>query len=397
MVVTRFAREKMNRQAGIARWTILVLVAAGVVSLVYLQLFREKPVRVTVQAVERGDLEKVVANTRAGTVKAARRARLAPAIGGQISSLRVKEGDVVRKGQVLLELWNKDLVAQARLAEEKAVASRAQARQACIKAQELGRQERRMEALYKKGLASERDYDKARSGADSAMAACEAARGLARASEQAVAVARANLERTVLRAPFAGVVAEVNGEVGEYVTPSPTGIATLPAVDLVDRSLLYVSAPIDEVDAPAVKEGMKARITLDAFPGKSFPAKVKRVAPYVLEREKQARTVEVEALFQDPEDMQGLLPGYSADLEIILAVRKHVLRVPTGAVLPGNRVLVYDPGDHLLEERAFTPGISNWRFTEVISGLKQGELVVTSVDRKGVGPGVKALVEGQER
>ena len=86
-----------------------------------------------------------------------------------------------------------------------------------------------------------------------------------------VEVATARLERTLLRAPFDGVIAEINGELGEFVTPSPVGIPTPPTVDLIDSTCLYISAPIDEVDAPAVRIGQQALITMDAFPGRKFP------------------------------------------------------------------------------------------------------------------------------
>ena len=134
-------------------------------------------------------------------------------------------------------------------------------------------------------------------------------------AEARVDVTKAHLERTQLYAPFAGVIAEINGELGEFVTPSPVGIPTPPTVDLIDASCLYISAPIDEVDAPRVRAGLPARISLDAFPDRVFPGHVRRVAPYVLDQEKQARTVEIEAEFDDPEKA-GLLAGYSADVEV---------------------------------------------------------------------------------
>jgi HlyD family secretion protein len=205
-------------------------------------------------------------------------------------------------------------------------------------------------------------------------------------------VALASLDRTRLTAPFAGIVAEINGEVGEFVTPSPVGIPTPPAIDLVDINCLYASAPIDEVDAPGIRVDMPAKISLDAFPKRKFDGKVRRVAPYVREVEKQARTVDVEVDFADPEDTRKMLPGYSADIEVILDERKNVVRVPTEAILEGNKVLVLT-ADGLLEEREIETGLSNWEFTEVLKGLKAGDKVVVSVDRDGVENGARAEIE----
>ena len=138
---------------------------------------------------------------------------------------------------------------------------------------------------------------------------------------------------------------------------------------------------------------LDARIAVDAYPGKRFPGIVQRIAPYVLEVEKQARTVDVETVFQDPEDFARMLPGYSADVEIILQTQDNVTRIPTEALLEGNRVLVFDPSTKHLVERKVEIGIANWKFTEVVAGVSAGEQVVTSVDREGVKAGAYASVE----
>jgi len=212
-----------------------------------------------------------------------------------------------------------------------------------------------------------------------------------------VGVTKAPLARTRLIAPFNGVVAEINGELSEYVTPSPLGIATPPVVDLIDNTCFYVTAPIDEVDVPNIEPGLNSRVSLDAFGDRRFAGKVRRIAPYVLDREKQARTVDVEVKFNIPSDIRQMLAGYSADVEIILDVRENTLRIPTEAVLEGNRVLVYLPDTKVIKERTFKSGISNWYYTEVISGLKPDELVVVNVDRVGMKDGARAVLsEGEQ-
>jgi HlyD family secretion protein len=162
----------------------------------------------------------------------------------------------------------------------------------------------------------------------------------------------------------------------------------------MDTSCLYVSAPIDEVDAPQIRIDMDAQISLDAFPDRRFAGRVRRVAPYVLDRGKQARTVDVEVAFTEPADCDCMLPGYSADIEVILAEARDVLRIPTQAILEGNRVFVVG-ADELLEERAVETGLRNWAWTEVRSGLAAGERLVLSVEREGLAAG--ALVSARER
>ncbi len=371
------------------RWfaVFLVVAIAAVVFTVWLSY--SKPVKVAVRTIENGLVQDTVANTRAGTVKACHRAGLSPPIGGQVARLPVKEGEQVVKGQVLMEFWNEDRVAEVSLARSEVTAARARARQACVMAEVAEREAQRLRRLRKSELVSEEVTDKADGDVRAQRAACRAVQATAEVSQARLEVARAILERTRLTAPFAGIVAEVNGELGEFVTPSPVGIPTPPAVDLVDISCLYVSAPIDEVDAPQIRVGMAANVALDAFPDKRFTGKVRRIAPYVLDVEKQARTVDVEVEFIRPDEIQNLLPGYSADIEVILVQRESVLRIPTEAILEGNKVLLLST-DGVLRERSVETGLSNWSWTEATGGLQAGDEVVVSPDREGVVDGARA-------
>jgi HlyD family secretion protein len=366
----------------------LILVAAAATW----WLTRPKPIVVALVTAERGSVLATVANTRAGTVNACRRAGLSPALGGQIASLPVKDGERVEQGQLLLELWNDDLKAQLKLAQRDALAARSRAREACVTADVAKRNAQRLMTLRDQGLASEEAADQAEGQAESTAAGCTAAQDAGRVADAQVDVTTAQLARTRLEAPFAGVIGKINGELGEFVTPSPVGIPTLPTVDLIDASCLYISAPIDEVDAPRVREGLPARITLDAFPGQSFPGHVRRVAPYVLDQEKQARTVEIEAEFNEPEKA-GLLAGYSADVEVVLDRRDDVLRVPTAVILPDKTVYVLDAAAGRLSARKVTTGIANWEYTEITAGLNAGDRVVSSIDRDGVRDGAAAVPE----
>ena len=373
---------------------VTLLIIIGSLGALIAWFGRDKPVKVIVDKVEYGTVQDAVANTRAGTVKACRRAGLSPSIGGQIASLPITEGDIVKSGQLLMELWNEDRLAEVELASSELKAATAKAKQACVVAETAQREAKRLQKLYKQGLAAEETVDRAISEARAKQAACSAANATTEVRQSQLDFAKAVLDRTCLTAPFDGIVAEVNGEVGEFVTPSPVGIPTPPAVDLVDISCLYVSAPIDEVDAPQIRVGMPANISLDAFTKQSFNGKVRRIAPYVTEIEKQARTVDVEADFINTEDTQSMLPGYSADIEVILQQRDNTLRIPTEAILEGDKVLVFTK-DNLLEEREIKTGLSNWAWTEVTAGVKDGEEVVVSIEREGVADGVTAVLDTQ--
>ena len=355
-------------------------IVAGVILLLVVSSFfyngGEEAIKVLAVRPEIKMVEQTVSNTRAGTIDACRRSKMSPAMGGQIATLAVEEGDMVEKDQILLELWNKETKARVKAAERSAD-------QTCIISAKAQRDADRSNELFSKGLASEEAKEAAVTNAESGLAACNAAKAQ-------VEVTKASLERTQLIAPFGGIVAEIEGELGEYVTPSPVGVATKPTLDLIDNTCIYIKAPIDEIDAPEVVAGLKSRITMDAFGQKEFPATVRRVAPYVLDLEKQARTVEIEAVFDNPQEF--LLPGYSADITIIVDTSEEALSIPSQAVMGGNSVYLIN-SDGTISEKEIEVGLSNWQVTEVLGGLSLDDQIVLSIDRKGLEDGVKVSVE----
>ena len=375
--------------------TKIILALAVVAVVIYFVMGSEQdPIAVSAVYPEIRTVEQTVSNTRAGTIDACRRSKMSPAMGGQIALLHVKEGDLVQKDQILIELWNKESKARVKETQARVQVSERSAQQVCILSDRAQREAKRKTELLQRGLASEEATETAVSNAESQSAACDAALTQVEANQASVEVVEASLERTMLIAPFNGVIAEIEGELGEYVTPSPVGVATKPTVDLIDSSCIYISAPIDEIDAPEVISGMTARITMDAFGNQEFPATVRRVAPYVLDLEKQARTVEIEAVFDNPD--QTLLPGYSADIEVIIDRVEDTLSIPTQALMRDNFVYVIDAETMTLTKKQIEVGIGNWQHTEVTNGLSIDDQIVLSVDREGVKAGAKVLIEKEE-
>ncbi len=347
---------------------------------------RPEPLEVDLAVIATGDVEATIVNTRAGTVKSCQRSNLAPITGGKITKIWVKEGDHVQKDQVLLELWNHDLQAQRELSQRQLTMAQERRRETCILAENAQRESIRTQQLVEQGFVSSQRYDDAHANARSRQASCEAAIYDIKRAQAQNHVSQAGIDRTIITAPFSGVIGKISGELGEFTTPSPPGIPTPPTIDLIDDRCLYITAPMDEVDAPKIKVGQEARITLDAMPKKNFPGKVRRIAPYVTEIEKQARTVDIEVDFLHiPTDT--LLVGYSADVEIILERKEAVLRIPTQAIRQNNKVWTVDENNRLAEQTLET-GLSNWSFTEVRSGLKAGDQVLMSFDQDDIKTGV---------
>ena len=371
------------------RWIVRLLVILGIVAAglaLRATVFAPKPIEVTVREVSRGRVERTVTNSRAGTVKARRRAQISPEIGGRVVAVPFREGERFKRGDVLLRLDPSVPAARIDLSRRELQAAEAQRQQACLAAERAERESRRLKKLAAEGIVSTDAIDQAQTAAATAAAACRASQAGVEQARAGVDLAGRQEGQTVIRAPFDGIVADVSVEIGEYTTPSPPGLPIPPVLDVLDPGSVYVSAPMDEVDSTNIHPGQPARVTFDSYPGRQFTGHVRRIAPYVLDREEQNRTVEIEVELDHP-DAVRLLPGTSADVEVLLEARENVPRIPTSALIEGEKALIAEKG--VLVERKVGIGLKNWDWTEVRSGLVPGDLVVVSLDRPEVTAGAK--------
>jgi HlyD family secretion protein len=370
------------------RWILFGIALIIFVVLLRFTVFAPDVLEVRTAAVERGLVEQTVTNTRAGTVEVRLRAELSPQIGGLVVALPHRQGDRVEAGDVVVELDSRAQRAELASARTAVEAARAQADEACLAAELAEKELIRVRNLHARGIASDQNLDLLSTDRDRTRAACNAARAAIGQAESHVLAAEVQLEFTQLRAPFAGTVAELSTELGEYITPSPPGLPIPPVIDLLDPTSIYVSAPIDEVDAERIGTGQAVRVTVDSRRDQSFAGTVVRVAPYVLDILEQNRTVEVEVELDDPRSLAGVLPGTSADVEVILEFRDDALRIPASAVAEGGRVLIL--ADGVLVEKTIEVGLRNWRFAEVVDGLELGEKVVVVRNSPDIQPGARA-------
>jgi HlyD family secretion protein len=370
---------------------VAVLVSSGIALRV--TYFAPTVVPVSVVRAEIGRVEEIVTNNKAGTVTAKRRASLNPEMGGRIERLPVKEGDRVREGDVLLELADAELQAQLSVQENVHLAAQASEIESCAGAELAARNLARTQRLAEDQLVSRQAVEQSMNAAVGAAAGCATARARVEQADATVDMAQTALEKTVLLAPFDGVVARVRGQLGEWFAPAPATSPTPSVIELIDTRSIYVRAPLDEVDAARIHAGLPVRVTMDAFPGRSFPGRLTMVGAFVSEAQQQNRTLDVDVELEDAAFARTLLPGISADIEIVLQARDGVIRVPTPAILQGGRVLVVR--DDTLASVPVRAGLGNWEYTEVLDGLKPGEQIVVSLDRTEVREGAHVRVEAE--
>ena len=349
----------------------IVFIGAGVAAV---RLWPESPLDITVSQASVGLVEASVANTRSGTVKACQRSRLSLPLGGQVSVLYVAQGDKVEAGAPLMELWNEDIRATLATAEAQVDTAKLSHEATCTQAQSDKREERRIHDLHKRQMASSEQLDRAETAATISELSCKQQETLITQASANLDLQKARFAQTQLRAPFAGIIAEVNAEIGEYATPSPPGVATPPAIDLINPDCFYVQAPIDEVDAAQVALDMPVRVTLDAFGDRTFDGHVSRISPYIQDEEKQARTVDVDVRLNELPEGTHLLIGYSADIEVITATSENTLRLPTELLIDTDHVMLTRDGKAVKQQVEL--GLTNWTWSEVTSGLNSDDQII---------------------
>ena len=362
------------------------LIAAGFVVLVVVlrsTACRPRPIEVEVTTVSRGTVEDAVTNSQAGTVKARVRARVGTERAGRVAAIPHREGSRVQAGELLLLLDESTARTQLEAAGRDLEAAHAAAGAAGAAAT-LGRQQyERIVSLFKSNLVSQGELDLAKSRFESAAAELQGAQAREKRAGSAVRLGKDELNHLRVLAPFNGVVSQRMVEVGEPVVPGQ------PVLEVVGLERIYVSAPLDEIDIGRVREGLPARVTLDPYRGRVWQGVVSRVSPVVNDVREQNRTLDVEVEMRPDPTAPQPKPGTSADVEIILAQRDSVLRVPTNAVIEGKRVLVIENGK--VASHDVKTGLKNWDWTEIVDGLPEGKAVITSLERQGVKPGARVV------
>jgi HlyD family secretion protein len=292
------------------------------------------------------DVEETVTTISSGTVQAQQQAVLGFGATGRVGKIHVRTGDVVKAGQELAELENVDL---------RTIFREAQA------------DYQRNQKLFAEKLVSRVALDESR---------------------RALEVARSNMSRSVITAPFDGLVTEVNLEVGESVAPT----AAKPPIRLVDQLPRLLKGEIDEVDLAKVKEGQSARVRIPAVGTKLFEAKVSKVVPFIDTTKDQDRTSQIELQMTATEERIPV--GASAEVEIVTDKRTGVIAVPSRLILGSQqaRYLFKAAGGKLVK----TPvkvGIGNYDRSEILEGLAEGDVVVYPAEDRELSDGLKVKVE----
>ncbi len=373
------------------KWTIAFVIAAVVLPLIafVLPIVRPKVLTVTVARAEAlGGSPGVGASevlTASGYIVARQRASVSTEVAGRLEALYVSEGSRVQKGQVLGVLRNEDQKAAVESAKAALAAAEAANTEAKATARESALDLARVRELLSRGLVSQAEFDQveardavARARVESAAAAIESARA-------GLLAANIAYEKTFIRAPFAGAVLRKEAEVGEIVSPIPSsgGLTRGAIATMANLSSLEVEVDVNEGYVARAHEGMRAEITLDAYPNDRYPGRARQIVPTA---DRQKATVQIKVSF-DSLDAR-VLPEMGAKVTFLAdpeptgnasgqAVPSSVVLVPRSAVREREgRAVIYVVEGGRAVERGVSPRPYSSDRVAVSGGLAAGEAVV---------------------
>jgi HlyD family secretion protein len=360
------------------------------------------------EAVTRGDVVRKV--SASGKVRALNTIKVGAEVSGQITKVYVDFNSRVRAGQVLAEIDPTRVRARVEQSEAQVAVARANLQQTAANVAraraELEIQERdfdRQKALAERGFVSKAGLDIAQSKLNSARNAVQVA--LAQTQSGGAQIRQGNAElssatldlsRTIIVAPASGVI------INKLVEPGTTVAASFQTPNLfeiaADTTKMQVEASVDEADIGQIRAGQMVSFTVDSYPDDVFKAKVRQVRQAPVE----AQNVVSYLVIIDVDNVNGkLLPGMTANVEIITDVRTNVTRVPTNAMRfrprladrpksaaekpvsdPAKKAVVrpqvYVVGDDPYRpvRRVIRTGLQGEEYTEVISGIKTGDKIL---------------------
>jgi RND family efflux transporter MFP subunit len=369
----------------IAWLAVLIVVCAAGIG-VWTWITRERPIQVeTVTVSERAAGSQAAVLNASGYVTARRRATVASKITGKLIEVNVEEGMAVREGQVLARLDDATLRATLALAEAQADAARRGVRENEVRLKEANLMLTRMSRLIKDGLVTQAELEAAEAQVDSFDARILAAHEQVRVAEQQVALAKTNLDDTIIRAPFSGVAISKDAQPGETVSPvsagggfTRTGICTI-----VDMQSLEIEVDVNEAYINRVRPGQDVSAALDAYPDAPIPARVITTVPTA---DRQKATVLVRIGFNELDSR--ILPDMGVKVTFLrdddsgadLGAARPVTLVPKSAIrTEGERSYAFVVSSTgIVDRRAVTTGGTDGDRLEVLAGLTAGERVVVS-------------------
>lgn len=365
-------------------WVVWLVVLGGAATGAWLWYTRERPLEVEVAAVStRAAGSQASVLNASGYVTARRRATVSSKVTGKVVEVNVEEGMAVRQGQVLARLDDATVRAMLDLARAQREAARGAIPEIEVRIEEAALTLGRRQRLRADGLVTEADLDQARAEVNSLKARRAATREQITVAERQVALQEAELDNTIIRAPFDGVAISKDAQPGEMVSPvsagggfTRTGISTI-----VDMQSLEIEVDVNESYINRVAAGQAASAVLDAYPDWQIPARVITMVPTA---DRQKATVLVRIGFDELDPR--ILPDMGVKVTFLREAdagagtsTRPVALAPRSAIRSDNGAsYVFVVRQDTVERRAIQTAGTDGDRLEVTAGLSGGDRVVVS-------------------
>nr|PZN67793.1 MAG: hypothetical protein DIU62_05850 [Pseudomonadota bacterium] len=367
----------------------LVGVAAAIVLLVVVQKRGGDAKRIEVGAVE----ERVITPTvlASGSLTYQTEISIRTEVMGRVAELLVKEGDMVKRGEVLLRLDPATLQAQVDALEAGLRQSRLAIERARVAAETIETKWRRYQQLRESGVIDANTYDEVRSQRDQARVELNSSMEMASQTEAQLAQAREQLAKTVLRAPIDGRVTQLVIKLGETAVPSATSIAGSDLLTIADTSNMYAEVNVNETDVARVVPGQTARIVPAAFPEESWEGVVETVAVSPRQVQGQGKSYPVkirlnatpELRFHTGMSCRAEISTRASDARPVTAVPVQAVRYEEGQTRDEPaRASVFVIRDGKASQRTVDVGIADDAWIAVTRGVTVGERIAVGPARE---------------
>jgi HlyD family secretion protein len=437
----------MSRKKKIIIGVVIVFVL-GAIAFANVKFKRSEGIEVTTEGVQKRHLEAIV--SASGKIQPKRDVNISADTMGRVTDLAVEEGDRVTKGQFLLQIDPRNLRSAVQRTEASLAAASSQVEQlrVAIESSKVALKQAednytRQQNLWKGGLTTRETLERTESDLKLRQSDLRSqeqqlrTQELRKDSESATAAsARFDLSKVRIESPIAGIVTRRNIEEGETVVIGTMNNAGTVLLTIADMSVIQAEVEVDETDIPSVRFGQPAKVTIDAMPGQTFMGKVTEIGNSPIQTgtgtQQQASTqaTNFKVVVTLDKEITEVRPGFTCTAEITTAVRDSAIAVPIQATtvrevivddkgnvirppetekksrrpsaMPGAQAAELKPGQTRKElEGVFTvqnnkavfmpvkTGIAGEKYFEVLSGLKEGDAVIT-----GPFASVRTLAEG---
>ncbi len=291
----------------------------------------EKPIPVTTDKAFRTNITQVV--TATGKIQPEVEVKIAPEVSGEIIEMPVKEGQVVRRGQLLMRIKPDSYRAQVESQQAVLNGARAASVRNRAELQQAETEYRRIQKLFDQGLTSSSARDTAKTSYDGAKAALEGALFQIQQAEGALRQINEALSKTVIYSPTDGTISSLTSRVGERVVGT-SQFAGTEVMRIADLDNMEARVNVNENDVVDVKVGDSARIQIDAYPDREVRGIVREIASTALTRNAgtQEEVTNFEVKISIPDRAVRLRPGMSATADIETATVSNVIAVPIQSV-----------------------------------------------------------------